>query len=236
MMRKYDIKKENIIDIFAVTLSVIAHGMLLLGIYYMPLHQSGGSSIASYEIELDIYSFQEKTSIPSQEIVAYRTEQVASPVIEEDFTETFVPLENINSEVHEQINQELFSQDVNEKNERLPLQSDQKNEKPTIDNRSLYHYSENKKMGASLSLIGWTWDNMPHPKDSTNEVGKIVFEIIIDDLGEIIAINTLEKTVSPLVEQLYKEEVAKLTFSKIDSNMSYASKCTGKITFIIQYQ
>ena len=55
-------------------------------------------------------------------------------------------------------------------------------------------------------------------------------------MGEIVAIKTLEKTVSPLVEQFYKDEIAKLTFSKTNKNAPYQPTYTGKVTFILQYK
>jgi hypothetical protein len=64
-------------------------------------------------------------------------------------------------------------------------------------------------------LSGWRWDFEPNPPDTSNENGKIVFEIKIDDRGEIISVRTLEKTVSPEVERIYRQEVESLTFSPI---------------------
>ncbi len=83
-------------------------------------------------------------------------------------------------------------------------------------------------------MTGWIWDFAPDPKDTSNENGRIVFEIKIDDMGEIISVRTLEKTVSPAVERIYKNEVESLTFSPISSNTSSAPVSTGKITFLIR--
>lgn len=77
------------------------------------------------------------------------------------------------------------------------------------------------------------WDFKPQPKDTSDESGKIVFEIKIDDRGDIISIKTIEKTVSPTVEAIYKAEVEKLTFSKTD-NLPPASQSIGRITFLIK--
>lgn len=88
--------------------------------------------------------------------------------------------------------------------------------------------------GASLDLAGWKWDKKPKVNDDNeDENGKIVFEITIDDQGDIITIKTLEKTVSPAVEKLYRAEVEKLSFTKSDNKLP-ASKSTGRITFIIR--
>ena len=101
-----------------------------------------------------------------------------------------------------------------------------------IDERALYG-KPGGGGGSSLELAGWIWDFKPEPNDTSNEIGRIVFEIKIDDQGEIISIKTLEKTVSPSVEKIYKAEVEKLTFSKTD-NLPPAPISTGKITFIIK--
>jgi hypothetical protein len=53
-------------------------------------------------------------------------------------------------------------------------------------------------------------------------------------MGEIISVRTLEKTVSPSVERIYKNEVESLTFSPMSSNTTPAPVSTGKITFIIR--
>jgi hypothetical protein len=104
----------------------------------------------------------------------------------------------------------------------------------TIDERSLYRVHQGKQTGALLELAGWMWDTAPQPQDHTDERGKIVFQITIDDLGEVIAIKTLEKTVSPLVENIYKEALTTLNFSKTTDNVVYAPTFTGKVTFILQ--
>jgi hypothetical protein len=103
----------------------------------------------------------------------------------------------------------------------------------TLESRALYG-TYGGGGGPLLELTGWIWDFEPDPKDTSNENGRIVFEIKIDDMGEIIAVRTLEKTVSPSVERIYKSEVESLTFSPISSNTTPAPVSTGKITFIIR--
>ena len=87
---------------------------------------------------------------------------------------------------------------------------------------------------ATLNIPGWTWDSQPVVEDSSNEVGKIVFEFTIDDLGYVIGIKTLEKTVSSYVEKLYRDAILNLTFKKIDK-VQPQEETIGKITFILQY-
>lgn len=105
---------------------------------------------------------------------------------------------------------------------------------PAIDERGLYKTENLQQMGAQLELPGWEWDAVPQPQDDSDECGKIVFEIKIDEMGEVVAIKTLEKTVSPLVAEVYREALAQLTFSKTSSSRVYAPISTGKVTFVIQ--
>lgn len=101
-----------------------------------------------------------------------------------------------------------------------------------VDSRALF--GKKGGGGPSLDLAGWRWDYVPNPNNNTKENGRIVFEIRVDENGEAISVRTLEKTVSPDLEQLYRWEVEKLTFSSTSDNTIPAPISTGKITFIIQ--
>lgn len=103
----------------------------------------------------------------------------------------------------------------------------------SLDERALYG-SPGSASGASLDLAGWNWDYLPKPEDTSNESGRIVFQITIDDQGYIIGIKTIEKTVTPAVEKIYRDEVSRLTFSPTSGNAMPAPTSTGKITFIIR--
>jgi protein TonB len=115
---------------------------------------------------------------------------------------------------------------------------------PEVDERAIFQdNSENvegeagediKSGGSSLNMSGWIWDFKPEPDDKSTENGKIVFQITVDEDGEIIGIQTIEKTVSPQVEKVYKNAVMDLTFSKTSDNQSVANNSKGVITFIIQ--
>lgn len=230
---KYN-KKENLTDSFAIFLSLAIHGLLCLGAYYLPIYRGSKGSVTPYKIELDLQTFHEAIATSNQESTVQEEEEMppvkpSEPVTEqttaEDVTVIESPKEDIQNAASEEIKQEANT-----------IEDEPKQEQPAIDERGIYKPSEGKKTGASLEIVGWIWDSVPHPQDNTDEVGKIVFEVTIDDSGEIIAITTLEKTVSPLVEQLYKDEVAKLSFSKTNKNMNYAPTSTGRITFILQYK
>ncbi len=110
---------------------------------------------------------------------------------------------------------------------------DKGKEEGKIDERAIYG-AKGSADGASLQMAGWNWDNIPRPNDSSNENGRIVFEITIDDQGEIIGVKTIEKTVSPTVERQYRLAVERLTFSTTNDNVRPAPTSTGRITFIIR--
>ena len=109
---------------------------------------------------------------------------------------------------------------------------DQGDEKGTVDSRALYGNAGGGG-GSLLQMSGWYWDAEPRPNDTSSESGKLVFQIVIDDKGNIIRVKTLETSVSPTVEKIYKDEVMKLTFSRT-AGASVAATSTGTITFVIK--
>ena len=126
------------------------------------------------------------------------------------------------------------SDDDGERNENTA--GEEQNEE--IDKRALYGSQGNTtgaSEGASLSLSGWMWDFSPKPDDSSDQTGRIVYKIVVDQDGYLVKIETLTSTVSPAVERKYRAEVQKLTFSKTGDYQS-APLSTGTITFIIKAQ
>jgi protein TonB len=109
---------------------------------------------------------------------------------------------------------------------------DQGDEEGNVDARALYGNAGGGG-GSSLEMTGWKWDASPDPKENTSESGKIVFEVIIDDRGEITSAKPISYTVSASLMRIYQAEVEKLTFSKIASGPAPPSS-KGKITFIIK--
>ncbi len=97
--------------------------------------------------------------------------------------------------------------------DQVNAKGDQGNPQGKIDARALYGTPGGGQGGSSLDMAGWRWDEEPRPNDTSNENGKIVFEIKINDRGEIMSVRTLEKTVSPEVEKIYRDAVEQLTFS-----------------------
>ncbi|HEY8934281.1 MAG TPA: hypothetical protein VIM65_03640 [Cyclobacteriaceae bacterium] len=86
--------------------------------------------------------------------------------------------------------------------------------------------------GSSLDISGWQWDDRPNPVISTSESGRVVFEIKVDENGDILSIKTLERSISAEAEQICRKSVEKLSFIKTGTNVPEVS--TGKITFVIR--
>ncbi len=110
---------------------------------------------------------------------------------------------------------------------------DQGDKEGSIDSRALYGKAGGGG-GASLQMTGWMWDKKPNPRDNSSESGKLIFQVIIDDKGNIIRIKTIETSVSPSVEKLYKDEVQKLTFSRTTGGGDIPSQSAGIIIFNIK--
>jgi len=100
----------------------------------------------------------------------------------------------------------------------------------SLDAKSMYG-TQGGGGGPSLDLAGWVWDSKPNPTVPKNESGRIVFEIKVDDNGDIISIKTIERAASIEAEQACRKEVEKLSFTKTGANVPNIS--TGKITFVI---
>lgn len=234
-------KKNRRNQIWALTLSIALHSILLLGAYYFLFKPYSLPRINAYRVRLFPATAQEKNLPVHQEVKSKQRKEKPS---EQPITTS--PKSNIatknspayqpqESSTHlEKPTQPVHPEPKIPIDEQVETPAEQAPIQPAIDERSLYQASLDKKTGASLELVGWVWDMIPQPPDTTSETGKLVFEIIIDNIGEIIAVKTLEKTVSPLVEQLYKDTVAKLTFSRTTENKAYTPRSVGKVTFIIK--
>jgi len=87
--------------------------------------------------------------------------------------------------------------------------------------------------GSQLDMSGWKWDSPPRPNDPSQQSGKIVFEIRVDNNGEVISVRAIETTVSAEVVKIYQDEVAKLSFSRTSGGKT-APQSKGTITFLIR--
>lgn len=176
----------------------------------------------------DVVEESEKVQESEQQI----TEVPEKPVEETQKPEENKPENETNNEGAQGVEGEATEPEAVNQGDKTDQTGDQGHEEGKVDERALYG-TPGGGGGSNLEMAGWMWDFKPNPKDTSDESGRIVFEIKIDDRGEIISIRTLEKTVSPTVEQIYRSEVEKLTFSKTD-NLPPAPQSVGRITFIIK--
>ncbi|MBL7857624.1 MAG: hypothetical protein JNM57_08035 [Cyclobacteriaceae bacterium] len=87
--------------------------------------------------------------------------------------------------------------------------------------------------GTGLDLNGWNWDFIPKPNVPDNETGRIVFEIEVDENGDLIKYRKESGSVSAAAERACIAAIEKLTFTKKDgAKVPPVSK--GKITFVIR--
>ncbi|PIB35165.1 hypothetical protein BFP72_07020 [Reichenbachiella sp. 5M10] len=186
----------------------------------------------------------EASEAPTQETPVEPEVTSQSEVVEETVTTEDVNSPDVVEKVEEKVVEKkeikkVEKPEVNENKETEAKETETKTtaSEPKIDNRAIFKKTDagsgSGNKGASLDLSGWAWDFKPQPDDNSTEEGYIVFEIKVDGEGEIINIRTVEKTVSPVVERVYRDAVMELTFSKTSDNRSTASTSTGRITFII---
>ena len=176
----------------------------------------------------------EEVSEPTEASEKIETADVNSPdIVEEKKEETKTKEEKPKAETQPiETTTTKGSGESNSENKPAP--------KPSIDSRAIYKGSkgstnaQSSSGGSSLNMSGWIWDFEPEPDDNSDESGKIIFKITVDDEGYITKVTTVEKTVSPVVEKKYRDAVMDLTFSKTAENRSTATTSSGIITFIIK--
>ncbi len=88
--------------------------------------------------------------------------------------------------------------------------------------------------GLNLQMTGWAWADQPKIPDlPDNENGKVVFEIECDEDGEIVGVNTIERSLSPKAEQLLKSEIRKNSLIRTSGGKA-PERSKGKIVFILK--
>jgi hypothetical protein len=128
--------------------------------------------------------------------------------------------------------------DIESFGEKIKAVGDQGDKEPkvlypgTADARALYG-KQGGGGGSMLEMAGWMWDDVPDSKETTSQSGKIVFEVLIDDRGNVTSAKATSYTVSASLVEIYQAEVERLTFSKTSSGTAPPSS-KGKITFIIK--
>lgn len=173
---------------------------------------------------------EETPKEPVKEPVPEPKEEVKEPVKQPEVKEVINPENGANGKEGESTTEQAANN-----GDDTDKVGDKGDENGTLDARALYGKSGGGG-GSALDMAGWLWDFKPKPKDTSSENGRIVFEIKIDDQGEILSVRTIERSVSPTVEKIYRAEVEKLTFSKTSDNSAAAPISTGRITFVIKSQ
>ena len=186
-------------------------------------------------------SFEEIEESSDDEII---DEQTTEEIIDSDELEEIAEDEINNVDSDEESDSDLLNENESITEEIVSESSESEDNKEEetilknkiIDERALFNKntsSSSGSKGSSLEMQGWVWDIEPKPIDNSRESGKIVFEIIVDYYGEIVGLKTIETTLSPSIENIYREEILKLTFSPTNNN-NPAELSKGKITFLIK--
>ena len=89
--------------------------------------------------------------------------------------------------------------------------------------------------GNKLDMTGWKLAFKLEKKDITNENGKIVYQIKVDDKGELVSIIPIEKTVSPVVEKFYRQQIEdNWAVDRTKDNTNPPPIATGKYTVFVR--
>ncbi len=103
-----------------------------------------------------------------------------------------------------------------------------------VDAKALYGKSGGGGGGA-LNMNGWGWGDIPKPRDTSSETGKVVIKIKISPDGIVENAVVVESTVSSQVAEVYRMEVfKKATFVRLGGNTEYSKGATGFITYTIR--
>lgn len=202
---------------FSIFIAILLHAVVFFIYFDSPVPHTSHA----YSIEI--------TNVPAVNHSAGSASQTKEMrIIEKAHTK---PLNNITeSTFHEASPLVKAIEDVQPEEEEAP-----NSENGIIDSRSMYDVEDNqhKKTNAKLEMTGWEWDSVPKPRDTTDETGKIVFQIVIDGDGFVIGIKEIETTVSPQLASIYKESLAKLSFSKSTAGVVDEITTKGTVTFIL---
>ncbi|MGR3809525.1 hypothetical protein [Jiulongibacter sp. NS-SX5] len=111
---------------------------------------------------------------------------------------------------------------------------DQGDPRGTPDGKSLYGNPGSGGSGSSISgLSGWRKKALSIPKDASSETGRIVFNVTVDDRGDVISIQVRSTTVSPSVTNYYKTYIQRRLGSFLTPQGNPPAKSSGTITINI---
>lgn len=106
----------------------------------------------------------------------------------------------------------------------------------TLDGKSMMGKPGNGGgSGASIGgLSGWNKRKLSLPNDGSSETGKIVFKVTVDDSGDVVGISVVSSTVSPSVQNFYKNYIQQKLSSVLSPEGTPPDRATGTITINIQ--
>lgn len=110
---------------------------------------------------------------------------------------------------------------------------DKGNPQGSLDANALYGKQGGGGGGPSLDLKGWQWDNIPKPQVPNNESGQIKIRLKVNEDGEVIGYDVLERSVSAAAETACIQAIQRLTFSK-EPGAVVPAVSIGTITFVMR--
>lgn len=113
---------------------------------------------------------------------------------------------------------------------------DKGNPEGSLDAKALYGKQGGGGGGFALQMAGWNWDEQPKaPRLPDNENGRVVFEIEVDESGEIISIKTIERSLSPEAEKICRQEIEKRSLVRTSSGI-VPERSKGRVAFVLRTQ
>lgn len=106
----------------------------------------------------------------------------------------------------------------------------------TLDGKSLYGNpgSGGGSSGTSVSISGWkNRGNLSISKDNSSETGTIVFDVVINDFGDVINIKNRATSLSPSVVGYYREQIRAKLKSTLQAEGTPPARSSGTITIRI---
>ncbi len=111
---------------------------------------------------------------------------------------------------------------------------DQGDPRGTLDGKSLYGTpGKGGTGGASVSISGWSKKSFSLPKDKSDETGRIIFRVTVDDTGDVVSIVVLETGLSPSVTNFYKNYISQKLSSYLVPEGTPPPRASGTITINI---
>lgn len=104
-----------------------------------------------------------------------------------------------------------------------------------IEGAAVYKGTPGGGDGGTLIINGWDWDKIEKPNVPGNETGRVVFEIEVDENGDLRKIRKVSGIVSPAAESACRAAIQKITFTK-KPNATVPPVTKGTITFVIRSQ